>query len=128
MPEKIRSLGRDDIVILGHVPDLNNLFSRCKLSIAPLRYGAGVKGKIVTSLSYGVPCVATSIAVEGMGLEKGNNILVGDTPEEFSDAVVNLYTSPKLWMDLSESGLDLIHRKYSIDQFRINLKQLIEEL
>ena len=56
---------------LGHVPDLAPWFEGLRATIAPLRYGAGAKGKIVSSLAHGVQCVATEVAVEGMGLAEG---------------------------------------------------------
>ena len=65
IPNEIAALRSDRIDVRGHVKNLAPLFAACRLSIAPLRYGAGIKGKIVTSLSFGVPVVATSIAAEG---------------------------------------------------------------
>ncbi|ABI58441.1 hypothetical protein Neut_0153 [Nitrosomonas eutropha C91] len=68
-PEEIERLAAiPGIEILGFVKDLQPVFADIRLTVAPLRYGAGIKGKIGTSLCYGVPCVATPMAVEGMGL------------------------------------------------------------
>jgi glycosyltransferase involved in cell wall biosynthesis len=89
------------------------LFASCRLSIAPLRYGGGVKGKIVSSLSYGVPVVATSIAAEGMGLRHDHDVLIGDEPDTMADAIVRLYGDPALWRRLSRNGYETFVRTFS---------------
>ena len=66
VPADVAALASDNIEVRGYVDDLALLFSTCRISVAPLRYGGGIKGKIVSSLSYGVPVVATSIAAEGI--------------------------------------------------------------
>jgi glycosyltransferase involved in cell wall biosynthesis len=81
----------DQIEVRGYVEDLAPLYSACRLSIAPLRYGAGVKGKIVASLSSGVPVVATSAAAEGRGLRHDETVLIADTPAAMADEIVRLY-------------------------------------
>ena len=60
VPTSINALAADDFVVLGHVPDIEPYFSGCRVSIAPLRYGAGVKGKVNLAMSYGLPVVATT--------------------------------------------------------------------
>jgi len=59
--QKILALATDDVVVVGYVEDLSHYLDRCRMSVVPLRYGAGMEGKIGTSMSYGVPCVATSM-------------------------------------------------------------------
>ena len=83
-PKEILDLAGEDVIVTGYLPDISSYFHDCRLSVAPLRYGAGLKGKVVTSLSYGLPCVASSVAVEGSGLKPGEDILVADKPEEFA--------------------------------------------
>jgi len=60
VPSTIRALAAPDLVVTGYVPDVEPFFTDCRLSIAPLRYGAGVKGKVNLAMSYGVPVVATT--------------------------------------------------------------------
>jgi glycosyltransferase involved in cell wall biosynthesis len=104
VPPEIAALATDDIEVRGHVPDLAPLFETCRLSVAPLRYGGGIKGKIVTSLSHHVPVVATAAAAEGMELRHGENILVADTPDDFADQVIRLSRDDALWRRLSRNG------------------------
>jgi glycosyltransferase involved in cell wall biosynthesis len=113
MPSEIAALASDRIEARGYVADLASLFDACRLSIAPLRYGGGSKGKIVSSLSYGVPVVATSIAVEGMGLRHEENVLVADSPDAIADTIVRLYADPDLWSRLSLGGTEAFHSTFS---------------
>ena len=79
-PAELLALQGESIMVTGFVPDLGPLLDRMRLSVAPLRYGAGIKGKIGTSLSHGLPCVATPLAVEGMALKPDRDVLVATTP------------------------------------------------
>ncbi len=128
IPEEIQALESNSIEVVGFVPDLTETFSNCKLTIAPLRFGAGIKGKVVTSMSYGVPCVATSIGAEGMGLTDHENIMISDNPEEFANKVRKLYSDDQLWEKVSKNCLAFIHENYSMSIFEDNLKNLIEDL
>lgn len=113
MPAQVKALAGGGVEALGHVPDLDALLGRCRLALAPLRYGAGVKGKINTAQAHGVPVVGTSVSVEGMHLEPGRDVLIGDTPEAFADAVVAAYSDAELWGRLSRGGLANVERYFS---------------
>src|SRR5438876_264170 len=81
VPVTIKKSAAEDFIVTGYVPDITPFFTGCRVSISPLRYGAGVKGKINLAMSYGVPVVATSSSIEGMYLTPGIDVLVGDDPE-----------------------------------------------
>jgi len=66
--QPVLELANDRILVTGYVPELKPYFDRARVFVVPLRYGAGIKGKLVESLAHGVPSIATSIAVEGMGI------------------------------------------------------------
>jgi len=112
-PAEIRALARPGLVIHGYVPDVRPFFDRCRLSVAPLRYGAGVKGKINQSLAHGLPVVATTQAAEGMFLTDGTSVLLADDPRSFADAVLRLYGDPALWERLSRAGLAVMEEHFS---------------
>ena len=112
-PPEIIALASDNIIIAGLQPDVRPYFDSVKLSVAPLRFGAGVKGKINQSMGFGVPVVATSLAVEGMALTAGENILVADTPADFARAIVELYESEEFWIRISKNGLEKTKALYS---------------
>jgi glycosyltransferase involved in cell wall biosynthesis len=106
-------LTRERVVPHGRVDDLGALLAACRVSIAPLRFGAGVKGKVNMAMSHGVPVVATSIAAEGMHLRDGEDVLVADDAEAFGQAVLRAYRDPGLWMRLSNGGLANVERHFS---------------
>ncbi len=125
-PDSFRHLsGRDGIRLIGYVEDLGEYFDKCRLSIAPLRFGAGIKGKIGTSFCYGVPCVASSLAIEGMGLSDGREALVADTPDAFAAAVCRLYQDPEAWSAMSAHGLAFVEEHYSLAAGKRKLENLL---
>ncbi len=94
---EICALASPSIHILGFVADVRPIFDNARVSVAPLRFGAGVKGKVNQSMSFGVPTIVTSIAAEGMYLTDELDAMIADVPERFADAVVRLWTSSELW-------------------------------
>lgn len=127
MPEALRrELTTPGLELHGRVPDLTPWLDRCLASIAPLRFGAGVKGKINMAMSHGVPVVATTLAVEGMQLKEGHDVLIADDAPAFADALVLLQQDASTWQRLSEGGLENVRSHFSCESalqtLRIALK------
>ena len=112
-PPALQKFAAPDFVIAGFVSDVAPYYQSARLSISPLRYGAGVKGKINISMQYGVPVVATTVSVEGMFLRDGIEALVADTPEAFADAVIRGHSDEGLWNQLSKASLVNIDTYFS---------------
>ena len=89
-PLDVKELACEDIIITDFIPDLTSFLNNVRISVAPLRYGAGIKGKIGGAMAVGLPVVATPIAAEGMSLTQGVNILIGEDPKAFGDKITNL--------------------------------------
>jgi glycosyltransferase involved in cell wall biosynthesis len=102
---EIRAFKGGGVVVPGFVPDHRELLLSHRIAIAPLRYGAGMKGKIGEYLSCGIPCITTSIGAEGMGLTPGREIAIADTPQAFADAMIKYYTDETCWQELSRHGV-----------------------
>jgi O-antigen biosynthesis protein len=113
VPASIEALAADDFAILGYVPDIAGYLAGCRVSISPLRYGAGVKGKINTAMSHGLPVVATTASVEGMHLSDGVDVLVADAPEAFAHAIARVYEDRELWERLSAGGCRNVEQHFS---------------
>lgn len=113
MPPEIARLDHPAVRVLGQVADLTGFFESLRMSVAPLRFGAGLKGKVAASLAAGVPVVATSLALEGMELEPEEGALVADDPPAFAREVVRLYGDEALWTRLSRAGYARAQRDYS---------------
>jgi len=113
-PPEVTALGSDDLVVTGYVSDalLKRLYSSTSVIIAPLRFGGGVKGKILEALRYGVPIVTTTAGAQGMnGAEE--YLGIADTAEDFVDRIVELLEDAKLGRKRALSGLDYIDSVYS---------------
>jgi O-antigen biosynthesis protein len=128
MPSSFSSLAAKDIIVRGYIPDLSDLFGKIRLSVAPLRYGAGMKGKVITSLAYGVPCIATSIAVEGTDLVPGKDIIVEDAPKEMARLIHKIYHDKSKWEKLSEAGLQYCIENCSMSIVRGKIESMLSEL
>jgi len=112
--DDILALSSDSIRILGRVSEaeLESLYLVSKLMVLPLRFGAGVKGKLIESLYNGLPIVSTAIGVEGVkGIEKLISPL--DTPANFAAEVVSLYTDGNKLADLSQRGSEFIKENFT---------------
>ena len=126
-PPEIVALATERIIVAGLQRDVRPFFESVKLSVAPLRFGAGIKGKINQSMGFGVPVVATSLAVEGMPLTNREDILVADEPEDFAQALIELYESEQLWNRLSDNGIKKTRELYSVEAAREKLKFLFSD-
>jgi len=112
-PATVRELAAPDVVITGHVPDLAPLLASVRVSVSPLRYGAGVKGKVNLAMSHGVPVVATTPSIEAMHLTDGVDVLVADEPDEFVAAIARLCRDDVLWQRLADGGRANIRQHFS---------------
>ena len=112
-PREFAEYAANGIRLLGYVPDLDPIISSCRISVAPIRFGSGVNGKIGEALSHGLPVVTNTIGAEGWGFTNGIQVLIADTPEEFAAAVLHLYGNADLWQTLSDNGYRHIAENYT---------------
>jgi GT2 family glycosyltransferase len=110
---EVAACASGDVLVLGYVPDVEPLFRKCRLMVVPLRYGAGIKGKLGESLSYGLPVVTTSTGAEGFGITDGIEALIADEPQEFASAVVRAYLEEDLWRRLAEHGYRHVEKHFT---------------
>lgn len=128
-PADVLALGRQPgIRVHGHVKDIAPLFRSVRLSVAPLRYGAGIKGKVGTSLAFGVPAVLTSVAAEGMEVENGVEVSVADDPVAFAQAITDLYSDEPTWTRMSEAGRVAMLNEYSVAAGRQRISALMGDI
>jgi GT2 family glycosyltransferase/glycosyltransferase involved in cell wall biosynthesis len=125
-PEQVRALHGDGVHFHGFVESLDPWLDGCRIAVAPLRYGAGIKGKVNISMSRGQPVVATPMAVEGMFAKPGRDVLVAETAEDFAAAVVRLYRDEELWNRVSANGLENVRRYFSVETARLGLQRLLK--
>jgi glycosyltransferase involved in cell wall biosynthesis len=107
-PDRIKAMASPGVNILGYQASLGPWMQECRISVAPLRYGAGMKGKIGQSMSEGLPVVTTSLGAEGMHLQNEIDVLIADGEEPFAKSVIRLYRDEALWNVLSARALAYI--------------------
>jgi O-antigen biosynthesis protein len=125
MPDEVAALRQVGLQILGFVEDTEPLLRGALVSIAPLRYGAGIKGKINEAMNYGIPVVATECAVEGMQLMDGRDVLVADDASDFARAIARLHNDRGLWETLSAAGRANVQAHFSPDAARPAIRALL---
>jgi O-antigen biosynthesis protein len=114
LPDELRKLAEERIFFAGHVPDTAPYLRSHRISVAPLRFGAGLKGKVGEALAAGVPVVTTPIGAEGIPLQENPDyLLVAGDAESFAEAVVRLYQDEILWNHMSVEGRKFVWQHYS---------------
>lgn len=125
--DEIKRMESQNIKIIGYLSEseLNNLYSKVRLSIAPLRYGAGIKGKIIDSLYHSTPVVTTPIGLEGIN-NSSDLIKSSDTEEDFAQKIIELYTNAGEWNRLLPLYSKFIQENYSFDVAEKTFRQFID--
>lgn len=115
---RVEELASESVVVAGWVPDLAGHYASTRLAVAPLRFGAGVKGKVGEALSLGVPMVMTPMAAEGMHIQHLEHGLIADNAEEMAAHVCRLLSDDELWLKLSAQGRRLVRDRFGVDAAR----------
>jgi glycosyltransferase involved in cell wall biosynthesis len=100
----------------GFVESLDEVFETCRVFVAPLQSGAGIKGKVLDAISYGVPTVLSPIAAEGINVTDGTSIILASTTTDWSKAILALYDDSKKWHSLSNNALNQARSNYSFER------------
>lgn len=125
MPSYFHDFACPDIEIHGYIEHLSTAFDRVRLSVAPLRYGAGLKGKLATSFSFGVPAIGSNIAFEGMNLPSLTVLRIpSNEPIKYAERILSLYFAEKEWSELSAEVLNYVQTNYNFE----GSKKLIEDI
>ena len=113
-PPAVQALAGDGVEVTGWVPETEPYLASHRLSVAPLRFGAGMKGKVGEALAAGLPVVTTTIGAEGMvdAVPADSGLAVADDPQAFADAVVRLIRDDAEWTKLAEAGRAHVARHY----------------
>ena len=126
--DEVQALAGDGVVVHGWVPSMDELYRQVRVSVAPLRFGAGMKGKVGESLAYGVPVVSTPTGAEGIGLRHGNGLVVAEDAAGLARSILGVHRDPTLWARLSANGRQTVARQYSPASVRVGLSQILAKL
>jgi hypothetical protein len=115
MPHSVRQLEAPGVQIAGQVENLDTVLAQARLTVAPLRYGAGVKGKVLESFARGVPCAMTPIAAEGLALPAPLQDLVGASAADVARVILRLHDDEAAHRHARDDALAFIHQRHSAD-------------
>ena len=110
---EILAYASNKVHVTGHIADIEPLFASARVFIAPIRFGAGVKGKVGESMAHGLPVVTTSIGAEGFGLTNERDILIADNPREFANCVTRLYSDKELWEKVAANAYRHVQQNFT---------------
>lgn len=126
--EEVAVLCKDKRVsVPGYLADVTPYFLNHRLFVAPLRYGAGMKGKIGQSLEYGLPIVATTMGIEGMNLTHEQNVLEANGAQEFAQQIIRLYQDEGLWNKLAANSVSAT-APFTPEEIKEKLQQIFNNL
>lgn len=118
VPDTIKELESDNIRVVGFAENLDDIFYNHRVIVAPLLSGAGIKGKVLEAMSYGVPQVLTSVGAEATGLSHKISAWIADDAENLAKGVLQVYEDEKLWNKFSENSRILAQESYSQEHGR----------
>lgn len=121
---EVLQLSADNVFVPGYIEDVSSFFFNSRIFVAPLRYGAGMKGKLGQSFEFRLPVVSTSIGAEGMNLENEKHLLIADSAIDLATQIIRLYKDCDLWDRLSKESTSAI-QNYSEDHVSQSLKEVL---
>jgi len=129
-PQQIKELNnpKDDFIFKGWTPRVSDVMLYGKVCLAPLRFGAGLKGKLFDAMVYGLPSVTTTIGAEGLYGELPIPGFVRNNPLEFADASVALYTTKSKWLKAHENGFKIIEERFQKQLFSESFKECLIQI
>jgi glycosyltransferase involved in cell wall biosynthesis len=114
-PPEIEGLASARVDVRGWVADLQPMLQEARVMAVPVRYGAGVKGKITQGLAAGLPVVTTGIGAEGLGGRDGEHLLIGESAEALAERLVRVLEDDEVWDSLSSRGRELMATNCSLE-------------
>ncbi len=117
----------EGFIVKGFTKDVSEVMRKAKVCLAPLNFGAGLKGKLIDAMQNGTPCVTTIIGAEGMFGNLQPNGFIEDNPEQFADKAVDLFTNETIWKEKQQNGFEIISKRFNKKQFQSKFLEALEE-
>jgi glycosyltransferase involved in cell wall biosynthesis len=127
MPQTVRDLQGPNIVVHGFAEYLSQVFDSARLFIAPLRFGAGIKGKVVSAMTHGVPTLCSPVAAEGIGAAE-SGLVICESAQDWAKEISSIYTEKARWQSLSEQVLAFARQHYSFQAGQAQLKSVLAKI
>ena len=123
----VKKLGKAGINVLGSQADLEPHYSNSRIAIIPLISGAGMKGKLAESLSFGLPCVTTSKGAEGYRFTPKDEVSIFDDPKGFASAILELHNSSRAWNKAHRAALKYVDNQLSPENVRRQVSEILSK-
>ncbi len=129
VPKRLLTLAEknENLIIEGWVPAVEAVYNSCRIFVAPLQSGAGIKGKVIGALAHGVPCVLSPIAAEGIAIGDGVDARVADKPQAWVEAIASLYNDPLRWANMSRQALAFAKRQYGFAKGVSEMQEALQQ-
>ncbi len=129
-PEHIKQMHneKEGFLIKGWVSDIQNVLQNARLNLAPLRFGAGIKGKLIDAMQSGTPSITTSIGVEGMHADLDWSGRIADSAKDFAEATITMYNDDTQWRQAQQNGARIINKLYDKEALGKRLNSKIENV
>lgn len=129
-PEHIKALHnpKNRFLVLGWADDIEAVMSTARVCLAPLRFGAGIKGKILDAIYYCTPCVTTTIGIEGVSITEDYPGKIANSSAQFIDEAIKLYTDKSDWEKVLANRTSTLISKFQIETYRVSFMEKINEL
>ncbi|MCC6327321.1 MAG: glycosyltransferase [Acidobacteria bacterium] len=128
IPPAMAGRRSENVILHGFTENVEPFYRQCRLVVAPLRFGGGMKGKIGEAMSFGVPVVTTAIGAEGFGLIDGREALIADEAAGFAANILRAYHNKEMWQTLSDNGLSYIDANLSPKMAETHIREAFDAL
>jgi glycosyltransferase involved in cell wall biosynthesis len=113
---------------MGRADSALEVIAQARIMLAPIQFGAGVKGKLLEAMQAGTPSVTTTIGAEAMHINNQWNGFIADEDDAFISAAVRLYTDESIWQQAQKTGIEMLQTRYNKKKFEAILKDRIDAL
>jgi GT2 family glycosyltransferase/SAM-dependent methyltransferase len=124
-PREVEALATSRVDVRGWVAELEPLLDAARALVAPVRFGAGMKGKVTQGLAAGLPIVTTPVGAEGLDASDGEQMLIAETAEALAERILRVVEDDALWQSLSQQGQELITAKCSREVLDERLREVL---
>jgi len=119
---------KEGFIVKGRVENAEEVMKNAKICLAPIRFGAGLKGKLIQAMQCGTPSVTTLIGAEGIAGDLNWNGYITSDPKEFAKKAVHLYSEEKLWKNAVEKGFEIINSKFNKEEHQQEFSERLTDL
>lgn len=125
--DQVKALGKGNVTVTGYVTDeqLSDYYGKARVAVVPLRYGAGIKNKVVEAMAYGVPLVTTQVGAQGL-VELEKIIPITDDESQFAAAIIEILRDDARWRSVSRQGAEFVGAHFSADAMISRLYQALD--